>query len=311
MARATYIESPCKSALNAVKGMPFRWSLNPYRGCVHACHYCYARASHPYLGFNPDDDFETKIMVKSNMPAVLRRELARPGWGGESVAIGTATDAYQPAEGQYRLTRGILEVMHAYRNPLSIITKSTLIARDIDVLADLARTAKVRVSFTITTVDPELWRMVEPGTPPPSSRLRVLARLADAGVPCGVNLAPVLPGLTDSDEAIEAVARAAREHGATIFWASPLRLAPLVKEHYFAFVARAFPDQPDLLRRYQRAYPGADAPRRYRDDLEARVKLITDRYGFVPRERTDPAPESGFGVASRPAAAQMQLAMPL
>lgn len=311
MARATYIESPCKSALNAVKGMPFRWSLNPYRGCVHACHYCYARASHPYLGFNADEDFETRIVVKTNIASVLRRELARPGWAGESVAIGTATDAYQPVEGQYRLTRGILEVMHAYRNPLSLITKSTLVARDVELLADLARTAKVRVSFTITTVDQDLWRLVEPGTPPPLSRLRVMARLAEAGVQCGVNLAPVLPGLTDSDDAIAAVASAARDHGASSFWASPLRLAPLVKEHYFAFVARTFPDRPDLLHRYQRAYPGADAPRRYRDDLDARVKVITDRYGFVPRERSGSGFDGASGVPARPPAAQMQLAMPL
>lgn len=310
MSRATYIEMPCKSALNAVKGMPFRWSLNPYRGCVHACHYCYARASHPYLGFNADEEFETRIVVKTNIAEVLRRELARPGWTGEPVAIGTATDAYQPVEGKYQLTRGVLAVMHAFRNPLSIITKSTLVLRDLDLLADLARLAQVRVSFTVTTLDPELWRLVEPGTPPPASRLRVLAKLAAAGVPCGVNLAPVLPGLTDSEAAIEAVVAAAREHGAITFWASPLRLAPLVKEHYFGFVGRSFPD---LLRRYQVSYPGtsADAPRRYRDELSATVTAIKSRYGFdedVPRS-LDRA--SGSNSTLRRLDDRRQLTMPL
>ena len=285
MRRRTYIEIPCKSALNPVKGMPFRWSLNPFRGCVHACHYCYARASHPYLGFNADDEFETKIVVKTNMADVLRRELARPGWTGERVAIGTATDAYQPGEGRYEVTRRVLGVLHAFRNPISITTKSTLVLRDRELLADLARVALVRVSFTITTLDPVLWRLIEPGTPPPASRLRVLAQLADVGIPCGVNLAPVLPGLTDSAEAIESVVSAARDHGATSFWTSPLRLAPLVKEHYFGFIERSFPD---LLPRYRRAYPQADAPREYRDRLEARVRAISSRYGFGVDTLTEP-----------------------
>lgn len=303
MSKATYLEMPCKSALNAVKGMPFRWSLNPYRGCVHACHYCYARASHPYLGFNADEEFETRIVVKTNLAEVLRRELARPGWTGEPVAIGTATDAYQPVEGKYRLTRDVLAVMHSFRNPLSIITKSTLVLRDLDLLADLARQTRVRVSFTITTLDPELWRLVEPGTPPPASRLKVLAKLAAAGVPCGVNLAPVLPGLTDSEAAIESVAAAAREHGASRFWASPLRLAPLVKEHYFGFVARSFPE---LLRRYQLSYPGAsaDAPRRYRDGLDARIAAITARHGFG--DVATRVPEPGMS-HQRPSDRQMVL----
>jgi DNA repair photolyase len=306
MPRATYIETPCKTALNAVKGMPFRWSLNPYRGCVHACHYCYARASHPYLGFNAGDDFETKIIVKTNMADVLRRELIRPGWSGDRVAIGTATDAYQPAEGTYQVTRRVLAVMHAYRNPLSLITKSTLVLRDLDILADLALRAQVRVSFTITTLDPELWRLIEPGTPPPASRLRVLAKLAGAGVPCGVNLAPVLPGLTDSEAAIEAVVAAAREHGATSFWASPLRLAPLVKEHYFGFLERSFPD---LLPRYQRAYAAADAPRPYRDGIEARVRALTTRYGFDTGGGSDPTARER--APAQPRFAQQQMAMPL
>lgn len=282
MARPQYIISPCKSAINRVQGMPFAWSLNPYRGCVHACHYCYARATHAHLGLDAGNDFETKIFVKTNLPAVLRRELARPGWRGESVAIGTATDPYQPGEGRFRVTRGALEAMLAYRNPISIVTKSTLVQRDLDLLAALARVAQVRVNMTITTLDPALSRLIEPGTPPPAQRLATLRRLGDAGVPTGVFLAPVLPGISDAEDDIDAVAAAARSHGATTFWAGPLRLAPLVKEHYLGWIATAFPD---LLGRYERAYAsGANAPRLYVDKIEARIAAARARHGFAEHE---------------------------
>jgi DNA repair photolyase len=277
MARATYIETTCKSALNRVSGMPFNWSLNPYRGCVHGCHYCYARATHAYFGMNADEDFETKIVVKTNFAEVLRRELARPSWSGEYVAIGTATDAYQPAEGKYRITRRALEALVAFRNPVGIVTKSTLILRDVDLLAELARWTKVRVYFTITTLDTDLWRLVEPGTPPPWKRLGVMRRVVDAGVPCGVLMAPVLPGLTDSTASIEAVASAAADHGAAYFGTSALRLGPLVKEHFYGFVAAAFPA---LLPSYRRGYAGMNAPAGYIETLTARVDEVRARYDF-------------------------------
>jgi DNA repair photolyase len=183
MTRPAYMEIPCKTALNRVSGMPFRWSLNPYRGCVHGCHYCYARASHSFLGMNADEDFETKIVVKTNMPEVLQQELRKPSWTGERVAIGTATDAYQPCEGRYALTRRCLEALSDAGTPISIVTKSTLILRDQDLLMELAQTAGVTVYFTITTLDHEHWRLIEPGTPPPHKRLEVLGRLSQAGVP--------------------------------------------------------------------------------------------------------------------------------
>jgi DNA repair photolyase len=296
MARATYIETTCKSALNRVSGMPFKWSLNPYRGCVHACHYCYARATHAYMGMNADEDFETKIVVKTNFADVLRRELARPSWSGEQVAIGTATDAYQPAEGRYRITRRSLEALLAYRNPIGIVTKSTLILRDADLLAELARIARVRVYFTVTTLDLELWRMVEPGTPPPLKRLAVMRRLVGAGVPCGVLMAPVLPGLTDSTASIEAVASAAVEHGAASFSAIPLRLAPLVKEHFYDFVASEFPV---LLPRYRRGYAGTHAPNGYIEKLSARVEEIRARYEFGEDSMRTRLPGGAEAVASR------------
>src|SRR5829696_5935287 len=241
MTRPEYHEIPCKSALNRVSGMPFRWSLNPYRGCLHGCHYCYALATHPYLGLNADEDFATKIVVKSNMPEVLRHELRKPSWTRQRVAIGTATDAYQPCEGRYRLTRQCLEALRDADTPVSIVTKSTLILRDLDLLSELAKGPGATVYFTITTLDPDLWRLLEPGTPPPLKRLQVMQRLADAGVPCGVFLAPILPGITDSAASIAAVAAAAKAQGAVSFGSAVLRLVPDVKEHYFGFIASSFP----------------------------------------------------------------------
>ncbi len=308
MSRVQYVEVQCKSALNRVQGMPFKWSLNTYRGCAHACHYCYARASHTYLDLNADDDFETRIFAKVNVAEVLRRELARPSWQGESVALGTATDCYQPAEGRFRLTRGVLSVLLERRNPMSMVTKSTMILRDLDLLAELARLARVRIFFTVTTLDPALWRAVEPGTPPPWQRLRVMRRLIEAGVPAGVLMAPILPGLTDSVDSIDAVAAAAAEHGAAFFGAGPLRLAPFVKEHYLGFVGATFPD---LLPRYERAYTGVNAPRNYQAMLHARIEQARARHGFAesaPRPRPEPATPSAV-VTPRPAA--VQLALPL
>lgn len=311
MSRPTYIETPCRSAINRVNGMPFRWSLNPYRGCAHACHYCYARATHAYFGMNADEDFETRIIVKINMPEVLRKELARKTWQRERIALGTATDPYQPGEGRYRITRSCLEALRDGTTPVSIVTKSTLVLRDRDVLVDLAQFPGTRVNFTITTLDAELSRLIEPGTPPPAKRLKVMRQLSEAGIPCGVYLAPVLPGLTDSEEAIAAVAEAARDNGATAFWGGVLRLAPLVKEHYFAFVGETFPD---LLRRYQRAYPNSDAPRDYRDRLDERITRVRERFGFAEDKEKSSRTASSTAASSSsmtlPVSAQLSLTMP-
>ena len=279
MARVEYVEICCKSALNRVQGMPFKWSLNPYVGCVHACVYCYARSYYAIAEHgNAGEDFQTRIMVKTNIVEVLRRELGRPSWRGEQVAIGTSTDAYQPAEGRFRLTRRALEALRDFRTPLGLVTKSPMVWRDADVLADLARVAKVRIFFTITTVDLGLWQTLEPGTANPFKRLEVMRRLVAAGVPAGVLLAPILPGITDSVESIEAVAAAASEHDATFFGSSALRLKPFVREHYMDFVGETFPD---LLPRYERAYAGTNAPRVYQDKLGTRVDRIRGLYGFA------------------------------
>jgi DNA repair photolyase len=278
MRRAEYRETTCKSALNRVAGMPFRWSLNPYRGCVHGCHYCYARATHPYLGLNADEDFTTRIIVKANMPEVLRRELGRRSWTQERVAIGTATDAYQPCEGRYQLTRRCLEALRDAETSVSIVTKSTLILRDMELLTELAKGPGVTVYFTVTTLDEAVWRLIEPGTPPPHKRLEVLRRLSHAGVRCGVFLAPILPGITDGIESIDAVAAAAKEHGAASFGSAVLRLAPQVKEHYLGFVKTTFPE---LLARYERAYAGTNIAADYQAVIERRVTKIRERHGFV------------------------------
>ncbi|MFN8590553.1 MAG: radical SAM protein [Thermomicrobiales bacterium] len=289
--------------------MPFGWSLNPYRGCVHGCHYCYARASHAYLGMNAGDDFSNRIVVKTNMPEVLRHELGRPSWARQRVAIGTATDAYQPCEGRYRLTRRCLEAFRDFDTPVSIVTKSTLVLRDRDLLMALAAGAGATVHFTITTLDDTLWRVLEPGTPPPHQRLQVMRRLADSGIPCGVFLAPVLPGITDSEASIAAVAAAAQEHGALSFWSSVLRLAPLVKEHYFGFIGDAFPT---LAPRYARAYAETNAPDAYLRAMEARIARIQTQFGFdqdPARER----PSAGRPVPSSipRSARSQQLALPI
>jgi DNA repair photolyase len=221
---------------------------------------------------------------------VLRQELRKPSWTRERVAIGTATDAYQPCEGRYRLTRRCLEALRDADTPVSIVTKSTLILRDRDLLTVLAQGPGAAVYFTITTLDEERWRVIEPGTPPPLKRLAVLRRLSEAGVPCGVFLAPILPGLTDSTESIDAVAAAAKAHGAVSFGSSVLRLAPLVKEHYLDFVAETFPD---LLPRYERAYAGTIISADYQAAIKRRVALIREQRGFVEDTmHRQPRPES-------------------
>ncbi len=281
MAHASFTPITCKSAVNRVKGMPFKWSLNPYRGCVHACQYCYARETHSFLGLNAGADFERAIFYKSNIAEVLRRELAAPAWTGESIAIGTATDAYQAIEGKLKLTLACLEVMCEARNPVSIVTKSVLIKRDLDVLRELRLVADVRVYFTVTTLDKELWRRLEPGTPPPARRLEALSLLADAGIRTGVLMAPVLPGLTDTEMAIESVAAAAAQHGASSFTALPLRLAPLVREHFLNFVAT---DYPQLFPLYQRMFRTEHPPDAWKTKVTELSESVSLRYGLTKRE---------------------------
>jgi DNA repair photolyase len=246
-----YREEPCRSALNRVRGMPFEWSLNPYMGCAHQCTFCYVRAFEKRADRPSDDRYGRSIRVKINVADVLRAELARPSWHGDGVAVGAATDPYQPVEGKYRLTRSCIEVFAAAANPFSLITRGPMIVRDVDVLTDAARRADVSVMFSVPTLDQEVWRKTEPGTAPPRQRLRALRRLVDAGIKAGVGMAPILPGLSDRPEQLEEVVKAAREAGATSIWANLLYLRPGTREHFLESLAR---DWPEELERYERLY---------------------------------------------------------
>ncbi|MBV9175359.1 MAG: radical SAM protein [Chloroflexi bacterium] len=287
--RPEYVEITCKSAINRVQNMPYlKWSLNPYGGCVHKCRFCFAVQYRVVADQGTQQDFGTRLFIKTNFVEVLARELRRPGMQGEHLSIGTATDPYQPVEGRYRLTRGTLGLAFEHANPVSLLTKSPMVVRDVDVLVDLARVASAEVFFSITTVDLHLWRSVEPGTANPFHRLRAMQTLREAGVLAGVMMAPVLPGITDSASSIEAVAAAAREHNAASFTAVPLRLAPHVKEFYLGYIGVEYPQ---LLERYERAYPGTHAPAEYREKLGQRIEKIRARYGFAgPTERRGAEP---------------------
>lgn len=285
VSNTTVIEIECKSALNRVNVsyLPFRWSTNPYRGCVHACVYCYARRYHQeYLDLDPGRGFDRQVFVKVNAVDVLRRELARKSWRRERVAIGTAVDAYQPVEGKYRITRGMLEAFADFDTPCSILTKNTMVVRDVDVLRDLAAGPGVSVSLSITTLDPVVARSIEPDTPPPHKRLQALEKLAAAGVRPGVLMAPILPGINDDDTSLEAVVKGAADHGAEFLGTSVLRLQGSVKYVYSDFLKR---DAPELLPTYRRMYPGAYAPKPYQDRIYGRVAELKERYGFADRSR--------------------------
>jgi DNA repair photolyase len=293
-----YEETHAKTLLNPVRGMGFGWSVNPYRGCTHGCHYCFARRYHAYLELTPGDDFASIIFVKVNAPAVLRAELTRPSWRREAVAIGTATDPYQPIEGRYRLTRGCLEALAEHATPASLVTKGTMVIRDRDVLQHLRDRAGATVCVSVTTLDPERWRRLEPGTPPPWQRLRAVAGLAAAGIPAGVLLAPIIPGLTADRANLESVIRAAADHGARFLSSNVLHLHPGVKEHFMAFLDA---EAPDLLPLYRRLYPATYAPARTQHEIRALVSELRDRHGLDGRfPRASPAPPPPASAAARP-----------
>ena len=231
--------------------MMFDWSLNPYMGCVHRCTFCYVRAFELRADRPSDDRYGTSIRVKVNVAEVLRRELARPSWARECVAIGAATDPYQPAEGHYRLTRACIEALAEARNPFSIITRGPMIVRDVDVLVEAARRASVSVTFSIPTLDEDVWRRTEPSTAHPRQRLRAVARLVEAGIKTGVGMAPVLPGISDRPEQLREVVQAAREAGAAGVWTNLLFLRPGTREHFLEHLAE---DWPELVPRYRELY---------------------------------------------------------
>ena len=287
--RVEYREEPCRSALNRVKGMPFSWSLNPYTGCAHRCTFCYVRAFEARADRPSDDRYGRSIRVKVNVAEVLRRELARPSWGRESVAVGAATDPYQPAEGRYGLTRACVEELGRARTPFSIITRGPLIRRDVDVLVAAARRTKVHVSFSVPTLDESIWRTTEPGTAPPRRRLEAVRILADAGIDIGVAVAPILPGLSDGPALLAEVVHEARAAGATGIWANVLNLRPGTREHFLEALAR---DWPELLPRYERLYEGrAYLPSRETEPVRAAVRRLARETARPRRPTIQPEPE--------------------
>ncbi|WP_125611565.1 Rv2578c family radical SAM protein [Specibacter cremeus] len=277
----TFHEVAAKSVLNKVppsSTMPFEWTINPYRGCSHACVYCFARKSHTYLDFDPGADFDTQVVVKTNVAQVLRKELARPSWRRQQVALGTNTDPYQRAEGRYRLMPGIITALAESGTPFSILTKGTLLSRDLPLLARAAQSVPVGLGISLALLDEDLAHVLEPGTPAPRARLALIAKLRTAGLPCGVMAMPILPWLTDSEEQLDTLFGALAAAGATGVSAGALYLRPGTREWFMAWLAR---EHPELVGRYRRLYgTGAYAPKDYRQWLAARVAAAKRRHGF-------------------------------
>ncbi len=276
----TFHEVLAKSALNRTGGsrLPFSWTINPYRGCSHACVYCFARSSHSYLGLDDPRDFDTQIVVKVNVAEVLARELARGAWRRDRVALGTNTDPYQRAEGRYRLMPGIIDALAASGTPFSILTKGTMIRRDLPLLADAARGVSVGVALSVPVVDDALQRSIEPGAPSAAARLDTVAQAREVGLDVGVVLAPVLPFLTDSDERLDETLRLARDAGATHAWYDILNLRSRYRRWFEAWLKR---EHPDLVPRYQALYRGGGyVPRGYRGDLDERMHALIRRHGL-------------------------------
>jgi DNA repair photolyase len=295
----TFYEVRAKSIINRVPEasyVPFRWSINPYRGCSHACSYCFARKTHTYLDLDYGEDFDTKVVVKVNGPELLRKELAAPKWEGEHIAMGTNVDPYQRAEGRYRLMRGILEALRDFGNPFSILTKGALMLRDLDLLRQCAEVTDVGTNFSVGTVDAHLWRAVEAGTPSPRRRLDAVRKLNEAGVRCGVLMAPILPFLSDDDDALEETVRAIAETGATHVTPIVLHLRKGgAREWWMAWLRD---HRPDLVAKYLELYgDAAYAPKHYQREICDKVDALARRHRIgeatarKARRIPDPDPE--------------------
>jgi DNA repair photolyase len=284
----TFFEVRAKSIISRVPAasrMPFQFTINPYRGCSHACVYCFARNTHTYLDLDAGHDFDTKVVVKVNAAQLLRRELASPRWSGQPIAMGTNVDCYQRAEGRYRLMRGILSALRDHANPFSILTKGTLITRDLDLLVQAREVTSVGVSFSVGAIDETVWREAEPGTPSPRRRLDAVRQFADAGFEVSVLMAPILPGLTDTDESIESTVDAIAAAGARAVVPITLHLRPGTREWYSAWLART---HPELAKRYRALYRGGSyAPKAYQREVAARVYTAARRRGLNRAEMTE------------------------
>ena len=286
-----WVEIQVKSVLNRVQGMSFKWSINPYRGCSHGCKFCYARLTHWYLDQDGVNSWSSRIFVKINAPEVLRRELAHHSWTREEVHLGTATDPYQPAEGSYKISGQILEALLAARTPVNIVTRSTMVVRDVDLLTRLASGPGAMVCFSIATMDAAVAREIEPDVPPPLRRLEALRSLALAGVPVAVLLAPVIPGITDHPKQLAAVVMAAKDYGASSLWTNALHLGDVTRQAFFQYLEHR---RPELIPEYERMYRGKYAPSAYRRRVQEVVGALKVRHGLhnssEARRRHDDAP---------------------
>lgn len=303
-----FLEVRSKTIINTIppSPLPFRHTINAYRGCSHACTYCFARPTHDYLGLNTGSDFDTKIVVKINSVDRVRAETEPGRWAGEGIAMGTNTDPYQPAEGKYRLTRGILGVLVERGNPFSILTKSPLVIRDLDLL-ERARDAGIafRVDFSVPTVDAEVWKLTEPGTAHPMRRIEAVGRLRTAGITSGVLMGPVLPGLSDADEQLRAVVAACLDADASSIAPIPLHLKPGVKQHYLDWLTSTRPDLGPL---YEARYRGRSfQPRGMRTLLSTRIRRFIDELAPPdhPARRPWRMSESPKGMRRAPAQAEL------
>lgn len=273
---ARYQEVRCRSALNPVSGMPFKWTLNPYRGCTHGCHYCYARRYHSQFELGAGDEFASVIFVKTNVVEVLRREVTRPRWTGELVALGSATDCYQPIEGLYKLTRGALEVFCEVGNPVGLVTKGPMIVRDLDVLQELSARAECSVYVSVPCVDEDVWRSLEPGTAHPLQRLRAVRELVAAGIRAGVLMNPIVPGISSRPALIERTVKTIVEHGACFIGCNVMYLQDGTRDHFLRWLSQAFPH---LVEGYDRLYAGKYPPKGYRDEIKNVVGGLKRKYG--------------------------------
>ncbi|WP_405775242.1 Rv2578c family radical SAM protein [Streptomyces sp. NBC_00859] len=285
----TFHEVRARSIVNRVPGasrMPFEWTVNPYRGCSHACVYCFARKTHSYLDLDTGLGFDSQIIVKVNAPELLRGKLASRQWQGAHIAMGTNVDCYQRAEGRYRLMPGIISALTEYANPFSILTKGTLILRDLELLQQAARVTDVGVCVSVGFVDEDLWRTVEPGTPSPLRRLDAVRTLTDSGIGCGVLMAPVIPFLGDHPDQLRATVRAVAAAGATSVTPLVLHLRPGAREWFMSWLGQ---HHPQLVRRYERLYAeGAYAPKWYQRRITRQVHELATEYGIGPTQRTVP-----------------------
>jgi DNA repair photolyase len=279
--QALYQEVRCRSALNRVQGMPFDWTLNPYRGCTHGCHYCFARRYHSQFEMDSGDEFASVILVKQNIVAVLARELDRPSWQRHLVAFGTATDPYQPIEGHYKLSRSLIETLARGRTPFGLVTKGPMVVRDVDVLLEHGRAAHNTVYMSVPTVDEDAWRQLEPGTAHPLQRLRAVRALVDAGVNAGVLMAPIVPGFSTARHKLERTIKAIADHGARFVGCNVMYLQDGTRDHFMRFIEREFPAMgPRFEKLYARKYP----PEAYRKQVQSMVRVLQDRYGLRRRK---------------------------